>query len=104
MIEKKTVIDKIEITRDGSIQIRFCLLVVDDGVEIASSYHRTAIEPGGDADAQIAAVNAGITGLRYPAVEADKIPLLKDVCRLVHTPDVVGNYRAKRAKASDQVA
>lgn len=107
MIEKKTVIDRIEITRDGSVQIRFGLLLVEDGVEIGSSWHRTLVEPGGDAEAQIAAVNADIISrpeLKAAPVDVERVPLLKSICEMVHTPEVVKAYRdraTQNAKAAD---
>lgn len=44
MIERKTVLDQIEITRRGTVQVRIALLLVDNGVEIGCKYHRSAIE------------------------------------------------------------
>lgn len=96
-IEERTIIDQIEITRSGSIQIRFGLLLVKDGVEIGCRWHRIAVEPGGDIDAAIAAVNADITtrpGLAGPAVETDRLPEVKEIARLVHTPERVKAHRA----------
>lgn len=102
MIEKQTVIDQIEVARNGHVQIRFGLLLVEDGQEIGCQWHRTAIEPGGDVDAAIAAVNADITtreSLRASLVNDDKVPLLKAICGVAHTPDVVEKHREKIAKA-----
>lgn len=96
MIEKKTIIDQIEVTRTGHVQIRFGILLIEDGVEISCNWHRTTVEPGGDVDAQIAAVNTGITTqLKATPVEADKVPLLKNICDLVHTPEVVKAHRQR---------
>lgn len=102
MIERKTVIDQIEIARGGTIYIRFALLLVEDGNELSSQWHRTAIAPGGDVDKQIASVEADITtrpSLRASAVDREKIPLLKSVCRLVHTPDVIAAYKEAMARS-----
>lgn len=97
MIEKRTVIDQIEVTRDGHIQLRLGLLIIEDGVEVVCQWHRTSIEPGGDIDATIAAVNTDITTrdtLKAKAIEAEKVPLLKSICKVVHTPEVVKKYRS----------
>lgn len=40
MIERKTVLDKIEINRDGSISLRLGLLLVEGDNEIACNWHR----------------------------------------------------------------
>lgn len=97
MIEKKTVIDQIEITRSGAVNIRFALLIIDNGVEVASRWHRTAVAPDGDVDAQIIAVNADITarpGLRAAALAPDettaglKVAALKSICSVLRPADV----------------
>ncbi|GAG96712.1 unnamed protein product, partial [marine sediment metagenome] len=46
MLEKITVIDQIEVTRDGTIQVRRADLIIEDGVEIAKTYHRHVLNPG----------------------------------------------------------
>ena len=103
-ITKSTIIDQIEVARDGSVQVRVGLLMIEDGVEISSRWHRTAIIPGGKVDATLAAVNADIAsrpGLGYPAIEADKVHLLKKICRAVHTKEIVKAYR-ERAVAEEK--
>ncbi len=102
MIEKQTVIDQIEITRENFVQIRFGLLLVEDGKEINCQWHRTAIEPGGDVDAMIAAVNADITTrdtLRAAPITTDRVAQVKVITALIHTPDVVQKHRARAAEA-----
>lgn len=45
----------------------------------------------------LAAVNLDITtreSLKAVPVDAGKIPMLKSVCGIVHTPDVVAKYQA----------
>lgn len=95
MIEKKTVVDQIEIARDGTVQIRFGLLLIEDGNEIDCKWHRTALPPGTDVDAQIAAVNAHLGSMGKQSVETGRIALLKDVVALVHTPEAVSAYRER---------
>jgi len=89
MIEKKTVIDQIEITRSGHIQIRFGLLIVEDGVEISCQWHRTNVEPGGDIDAQIAAVSDHLVAMGKALPDQDRISELKAIAAIVHTPERV---------------
>lgn len=104
MIEKKTVVDQIEITRNGTVQIRLGLLLIEDGREIGCSWHRTAIQPGGDVDAQIAAVNADITTrptLRAQPINPDDIPRIKQFCDLAHTPEVVSAFRSRQAEVTE---
>lgn len=90
-MKKRTIIDQIEITRNGDVHVRFALLVLDDdGTELMCRWHRSVIPstlPPGDAvAAQLAAVNADITarpGLLSPPVDADMVPLLRAVVAAV---------------------
>ena len=72
MITKQTVLDQIEITRNDTIQIRIGLELVEDGVIVASKWHRTTVEPGGDVDAQLRAVNVHLVQMNeLPVSDAD---------------------------------
>lgn len=48
MLEKQSVVDQIEITRDGHVQIRQADLYMENGVEMAKKYHRHVLSPGDD--------------------------------------------------------
>jgi len=91
MIEKKTVVDQIEITRSGHMQIRFGKLLVEDGKEIACQWHRTVIEPGADVDAQIEFVNSHLIDMGYPAIE--DISQLKRHAEVAFTPEKVAKHK-----------
>lgn len=77
MSEKQTVIDQIEITRRGDVQLRLGLLLVEDGNEIDSKNHRTIIPFGQGVGEQIAAVNQHLVAMGYPPVSE------RDVRRVV---------------------
>ena len=81
MISKNTVVDQIEVIRNGIIQVRIALEFVENGVVLSSRWHRTAIEVGGDVDAQMAAVNAHITSepMNEQPVSAADIARIKAV-------------------------
>ena len=96
MIQKKTIIDLIEITRNGVLQIRFGLLLMEDGVELASQWHRTVVEPGGDVDRQLDAVNAHLQSMNKAQIETAGIPRLRQIVALVHDPETVAKYRANQ--------
>lgn len=78
MIEKKTTVDQIEV-RDSSVQIRFGLLLVDGDTELQSKWHRTAVEQGGNIDAQIAAVNEHLAQMGYGPVPGSGVERIKAV-------------------------
>ena len=96
-ILQQTVVDQIEITRNSTIQIRFGLLVEKDGEEIACAWQRTAIEPGGDVDAQIAAVNANLVSMKREPCPISETARLKAIQAIVQTPAVIAAYKASHA-------
>lgn len=103
MIEKKTVIDQIEITRDHVLQIRLGLLLIEDGKEIDCKWHRTAVPPGGDIDAQLALVDDHLASMNKARLDNSRIPELKAIAQLVHTKERVDEYR-RRAREADAIA
>lgn len=80
-ITKQTVVDQIEVTRNGTIQVRIALELVENGVVLNHRWHRTLIEFGGDVDAQMAAVNAHITSepMNENPVSAQDILRIKNI-------------------------
>lgn len=47
-LEEKSVVDKIEVLLDGTIQVRRRDQILKDGVEVAATYHRHVVSPGDD--------------------------------------------------------
>jgi len=47
-ITKETVVDQITVTESGSILYREATRIVEDGVLLTQTYHRTSIDPGAD--------------------------------------------------------
>jgi len=45
---EKTIIDKIELVENNSIQVRTATIIEKDSVEIAKTYHRHVKHPGED--------------------------------------------------------
>ena len=101
MIEKKTILDQIEITRDGTIQVRLALLVLEDGEEISSAWHRTSIPPGADPIKQMAAVNVHLQQMNKAPVAS--FSLLTDIVPVVHTKEVKAAYQKKQAEITKLV-
>jgi len=44
-LSKVTVVDKIEVLELGQLQVRKAIRVMEDGVELSSSFHRHVVEP-----------------------------------------------------------
>jgi hypothetical protein len=93
MLEKQAVVDQIEITRNGTVQVRMGLLIVEGQEEIAKQWHRTAVEPGGDVEAQFELVNVHLEQMGYPALSEDDILRVKAQAETAWTPEVVSSYR-----------
>ena len=70
--------DKIEIVGEfKSIQIRTKTAVIEDGVELSSSFHRHVVTAGQDYSNESAEVQA--------------------ICELMHTDEVIAAYAASQA-------
>ena len=96
MIEKRTIVDQIEVTISGHVQIRFAVQLVEHGRVIEQKWHRTAVEPGGDVDAQLALVSENLEALgKARLVDAAGVRRVKDIAQVVHTPEAVAEYRAR---------
>lgn len=74
MLEKKTIVDLIEVTETGLVQVRTKTSVLENNVEISSSFSRHVIAPGECGQSEDSRVIA--------------------ICGAVHTADVVSAYRA----------
>ena len=44
-LTKEIVVDKIEVMEMGQVQVRTATRVLEDGVQLSSSYHRHVVEP-----------------------------------------------------------
>lgn len=73
-ITKQTVVDQITVTENGIVLYREATRIVEDGVELTKTYHRTSLTPGQDLTGQPANVVA--------------------ICNTVWTPEVVSAYQA----------
>jgi hypothetical protein len=77
MLEKVTVVDKIETLENGCLQVRAAIRVLEDGRVLSQSYHRHVVAPGDDYSGEDAKVQA--------------------ICDAVHTPEVVAAYQAAQS-------
>ena len=77
-ISKVTVVDSIEVVENGCVQVRTKTAIIEDGVEISSSFHRHVVAPGADYSAEDARVQA--------------------ICAATHTVGVVAAYQEKLAE------
>lgn len=47
-LTEKTIIDKIELIENNSIQVRTATVIEKDGVELTRTFHRHVVVPGAD--------------------------------------------------------
>ena len=73
-LTKEVVIDKIEVTENGVVQVRKATRIIEDGNQLSQSYHRWTISPGQD--------------------YSDQPDNVKAICQVTHTPAVVAAYEA----------
>ena len=80
-IEKRQSVDRIEVLENGCVQVRTRTVILEDGKEISSNYHRHVVSPGDDYSNENERVQA--------------------ICAITHTADVISAYQA--AMAADAV-
>ena len=93
---KQLIIDQIEVTQNGTIQIRMHKLS-SDGDMLGN--HRTAIEPGGNIDAQIAAVNAHMGSEGFAPIPDADVARVKATAAATWTPENIAPVTAKVQEA-----
>jgi archaellum component FlaF (FlaF/FlaG flagellin family) len=74
MLEKVTVVDRIEVVENGSVQVRTKTAIMEDGKQISGNFHRHVVAPGDDYSGEDARVQA--------------------ICAATHTAEVIAAYKA----------
>jgi len=73
-LTKETVVDKVEVLENGTVQVRTATRVLEDGVALSSSFHRHVCTPDHDC--------------------TNEDPKVQAICAAVHTDAVVSAYQA----------
>ena len=79
MLEKLVVIDQVEVTEAGFIQVRQATKILEDGKAISKLFHRHVLSPGDSLEGQDAKVIA--------------------IANAVWSPEVIASFRELRAKS-----
>jgi hypothetical protein len=74
-LEKEVKIDKIEIVDNGIIQVRQITRILENGVELSSSFYRWTLAPGQDV--------------------SDQEDRVKAIANATWTPEVISAYEAQ---------
>ena len=77
-ITKSTAVDQVTVTENGIVLYREATRVVEDGNEIAKTFHRTSLTPAQDLTGKPANVVA--------------------ICNAAWTPEVIAAYQAQMAE------
>ena len=75
-LTKETVVDQITVTENGTVLYREATRIMEDGVQLSQTYHRTSLTPGQDLAGQPANVVA--------------------ICNAAWTPEVIEAYQAQQ--------
>jgi DNA-binding transcriptional LysR family regulator len=84
MINKETVVDQVTVTENGTILYREATRIIEDGVQLTQTYHRTSLTPGQDLTGQPANVVA--------------------IAQVAWTPQVIAAYQAAQAEAAARMS
>jgi archaellum component FlaF (FlaF/FlaG flagellin family) len=76
MLEKQSVVDKVEVLEFGQVQVRTAMNVLENGAVISTTYKRHMVLPGDNFSA-----------------EDDKV---KAICAAVHTAEVVAKFKSQQ--------
>jgi hypothetical protein len=76
-LTKETVVDQITVTENGIVLYREATRIMEDGVQLSQTYHRTSLTPGQDLAGQPANVAS--------------------ICNVAWTPEVIAAYEAQVA-------
>jgi len=74
-LEKKVVIDSINVLENGQMQIRQATKIMEDGKEIGKTYHRWVVSPGDDVSKQTKRV--------------------KNIASVIHDQETINAFKAK---------
>jgi hypothetical protein len=99
-IIQRTIIDQIELTRGGTVQLRLARQVVVNDTVLTSEYHRAALEPGADVEAAISIVQDHLRQLGAAEVDSAEWDRLRRVIQLEHTPEVIAAFAANKEAAA----
>ena len=74
-LTKSTVVDQITVTENGIVLYREATRILEDGVELSKTYHRSSLTPGKD-----------LTGIPANVVA---------ICNAAWTPEVVAAFQSE---------
>ena len=89
-LSKVTVVDKIEVLEKGQVQVRTATRIIEDGVELSSSFHRHVVEP----QVRTGYVKGGSAGTWAATDVTGEDARVAAICTASWTASVIAAYRA----------
>jgi hypothetical protein len=92
------VVNKVEITENGTIQVQIKKIFDDKGLKIDLGWHRTSLTPGTDCNAQLALVNTHLSQMGFVDISNADWQRVRDHAAVAWTPQVIAEYGANSAQ------
>ncbi len=88
---KSLIIEQIEVTSNGTVQVRMHKFSSDGDL---LGNHRTILPPATDINVQVAVVNAQMATENYSAISDSDVAKLTAICNAAWTDEVIAAYQA----------
>ena len=89
-LSKVVVVDKIEVLEKGQVQVRTVTRIMEDGVELSSSFHRHVVEP----QVRTGYVKGGSAGTWAATDVTGEDARVAAICTASWTASVIAAYKA----------
>ena len=89
-LSKVVVVDKIEVLEKGQVQVRTATRIIEDGVELSSSFHRHVVEP----QVRTGYVKGGSAGTWAATDVTGEDARVQAICTAAWTTEVIAAYKA----------
>ena len=89
-LSKVVVVDKIEVLEKGQVQVRTATRVLEDGVQLSSSFHRHVVDP----QVRSGYVKGGSAGTWAATDVTGEDARVQAICTAAWTTEVIAAYKA----------
>ena len=103
-MEKRTIVDQVETTRNGVIQVRIRKRIVEGDNILRDDFHRTSIPPGADPEKVLEAVNQHLLSMGEAAIPGAEWDRVSRIVAAEHTPQVVAAAEQAERQRKQEIA
>lgn len=104
MIERRTIVSRVEAERDGVVFVELARQVVDGDAVLTSTAHRFPIAPGETPGVVFEAIDANFAAAGEPTVDPLEWSRVVAVAMLVQTEPVIAAWQARQAALAEAEA